>query len=71
MTDNDDLFVVRTQMAADRARAANETLARAAAGARTGTGARAWLGRRLVVAGLALAGDRAASESTTTSGQPC
>jgi hypothetical protein len=71
MTDNDDLFVVRTQMAADRARAANEALARDAAAARTGTGARAWLGRRLVVAGLALAGDRAAPESTTTSGQPC
>jgi hypothetical protein len=71
LTSNDDLFVVRTQMAADRTRAADETLARVAAGPRSGTGARAWLGRRLVGAGLALAGDGPAAEPTTTTGQPC
>ena len=70
-TDNDDLFVVRTRMADDRTRAANAALARVAAEARTGPGARARLGRRLVVAGLALAGDDAAAEPTTTTRQPC
>ena len=68
---DDELFVVRTRMAADRARAGEESLARVAGRARTGAGVRAWLGRRLVSAGMTLAGDHAAGESTTTTGQPC
>jgi hypothetical protein len=76
--EHNDLFVVRGRMAEDRTRAAEESLARVAShpsddpgGARVGAGARVWLGRRLVAAGTALAGDRPAPEPRTTTGQPC
>jgi hypothetical protein len=73
-----DLFVVHARMAEDRTRAAQESLARVASDSngnvgdvRVGAGARVWLGRRLVAAGTALAGDRPAPEPRTTTGQPC
>lgn len=68
MQTDHDLFVVRTRMAADRTRAATESLARAAGGNRSGSGARAWLGRHLVATGMALAGERPAPKPTTTTG---
>ena len=68
---DNDLFVVRARMAADRTRATTEGLARIAGGAKTGSNPRAWLGRRLVVLGTALSAERPAAEPSTSTGQPC
>ena len=78
LTTDNDLFVVRTRMADDRTRAAAESLARVAGEARGDdgghggiSGARAWLGRRLVAAGTVVAGDGSGPKPNPTTGQPC
>ena len=63
---HEDLFVVREAMAADRRRAATEHLAHVAGSNRPGSGARAWLGHRLMAAGSMLAGDRPAQRPSTS-----
>lgn len=55
---HEDLFIVRDRMAADRARATAERLARVAGATRRGAGPRVWLGHRLVAIGSIVAGDR-------------
>ena len=67
---HEDLFIVRDRMAADRARAATERLARVAATTRRGSGLRVWLGHRLVAVGTFVAGDRPSGHPTVTPGRP-
>jgi hypothetical protein len=71
MQEHEDLFVVRARIAADRDRARVENLARRAGRAHSGSGPRAWLGRRLVDMGTLLAGDPAPKEPRPTPGRPC
>ncbi|MEA2538203.1 MAG: hypothetical protein QOF11_2437 [Chloroflexota bacterium] len=73
-----DYYVVRARIVDGHARARAERLARGAvrvAGPSRGPGgpspARAWLGRRLVTIGLAVAGDHPLAEAGSSTGQPC
>lgn len=75
MQTHDDLFVIRSRIAADHARARAENAARAAHGAAIEHGARtggwAWLGRQLIAMGSALAGDPPRDRNRGTTGRPC
>lgn len=75
---DNDFFVVRERIAEDRARAHAENLTHALDPARDvvrragrRTGARAWLGRRLMTVGTLLAGDPPTAEARPSAGQPC
>lgn len=67
---HEDLFIVGDRMAADRARAAAERLARVAGTTRRGVGLRAWLGHRLVAVGTIVAGDRPNGHPSSSPGRP-
>ena len=71
MQEHEDLFVVRTRIAADHDRARAENLTRGAGRAQTGSGPRAWLGHRLVEMGTFLAGERPTKDARPTPGRPC
>jgi len=61
-----DLFVIHARIAADHDRARRESLGRAARAGHPARGPRAWLGRRLVAVGLALAGDTRVETAPST-----
>ncbi len=75
MQTHEDLFVIRSRIAADHARALAENAARAVHGAaieRGGrTGGRAWLGRQLIAVGSALGGDLPGDRNRGATGRPC
>ena len=71
MQEHEDLFVVRARIAADRDQARVENLARNAGRAHSGSGPRAWLGRRLVEMGTFLAGEPTTKEPRPTPGRRC
>ncbi|MEO8228148.1 MAG: hypothetical protein ABI628_00145 [Chloroflexota bacterium] len=75
---DNDFFVVRRRLDEERTRVRAENLANAldrpadrAEGSDRPRGARVRLGRRLVTVGTVLAGDPAATEPHSTTGQPC
>ncbi len=68
----DDLFVIRSRFATDRAQACRENAATAARAASRGTrrsGALGWFGRQLVAAGSAIAGDPPPERRTRATGR--
>jgi hypothetical protein len=75
MQTHEDLFVIRSRIAADHARVRAENAARAIQGVRVEggarTGGRAWLGRQLIAVGSALAGDPPPDRSRGATGRPC
>lgn len=75
MQTHEDLFVIRSRIAADHEKVRAENAARAVRGAATEpcprTGGRAWLGRQLVAMGSALIGDPARDGSRGATGRPC
>ena len=71
MKEHEDLFVVRTRIAADHDQARAENLARAARVGRGRSGPRAWLGHQLVSMGTLVAGDPPVQDRRPTPGRPC
>lgn len=75
MQTHEDLFVIQSRITADHARARAENAARAVPGATVDRsariGGRAWLGRQLIAAGSALAGDPPPDRNRGATGRPC
>jgi len=74
MQTHEDLFVIRSRIAADHARVAAENSARAVRGTTversSRSGGRVWLGRQLIAIGSALGGTVPSGHRGTT-GRPC